>query len=458
MADITVEPRRQQPELLRVIDRVSQGVAGRGHDDLLRVQFEPLRLADLRPTLAALRRSPEKLTAYDVAEAAHDADLSAAWLEVTPVLVLHRAGAGIMTYHVVVDAPNGDPPGLDAASCISRVRLGIQPALLDLPDSWQALAPPDVPGAGTVRVLGVRDLSHTISERLCNLPVVQRRRQARTRPAVRIQPARPTGSTTVVLTTTEPPAGDPIDAFVSQYAGPLRGIGALDTYFSERATWIVERELADNLSTDRESAVYLLGNSELILFNDMLPAIQLQTQKRLGFSSPEMGAVYLYMHYVILMEWVYLQEAILRSYIQRLDMLAAAPRPQRAEMVRALHGALADLVQYQEDITPYTTRIDFLERARRYHKIDELAERFERKQSLLLSYASEYHDFREARAAEFLNWLAAILAGGELGNLIVNATGLTPDENVPVYLAVTLGSIGAAIAVMLILRLVARRQ
>ena len=110
-------------------------------------------------------------------------------------------------------------------------------------------------------------------------------------------------------------------------------------------------------------------------------------------------------------------------------------------------------MQYQEDITPYATRVEFMQRARAYHKLNELAERFERKQGLLLNYSSEYHDFREARAAEFLNWLAAILAGGELGNLIVNATGMEPAENVPVYLSVTLGSILVAMLVMTMLRL-----
>ncbi|HQE19593.1 MAG TPA: hypothetical protein PK607_13895, partial [Aggregatilineales bacterium] len=96
---------------------------------------------------------------------------------------------------------------------------------------------------------------------------------------------------------------------------------------------------------------------------------------------------------------------------------------------------------------------EFMQRARAYHKLDELVERFERKQDLLLNYSSEYHDYREARAAEFLNWLAAILAGGELGNLIVNATGMEPAQNVPLYLSVTLGSIGAAMLVMALLRL-----
>jgi len=257
----------------------------------------------------------------------------------------------------------------------------------------------------------------------------------------------------VVLLCTDPLPGDDIAAFVRDYAPELRGIGSMDTDYSNRASWLIERELGDNLSTDAELGVYLLGTSELLLFNHRLDEANAYNLRRLRLDDESLAPTYFYMHYAVLLMWIYLQEAILRAYIHRLDALAGAITPDRKAMVRTLHDALADLVQYQENITPYATRIEFLERARAYHQIDELGERFERKQDLLLSYTSEYHDYREASAAEFLNWLAAVLAGGELGNLIVNAAGIQPSENVPLYLAVTLGSIGVAMAVMTVLRL-----
>jgi hypothetical protein len=116
-------------------------------------------------------------------------------------------------------------------------------------------------------------------------------------------------------------------------------------------------------------------------------------------------------------------------------------------MIGTLQGALADLIQYQENITPFATRVEFLERARNYHKLDQLAERFERKQELILYYASEFHDYRDARATQFLNWLAGILTGAALAELIVTLAGITPQET-SLYLGITLGSILLVLAAL----------
>jgi uncharacterized membrane protein YeaQ/YmgE (transglycosylase-associated protein family) len=157
------------------------------------------------------------------------------------------------------------------------------------------------------------------------------------------------------------------------------------------------------------------------------------------------------MHYGVLLEWVYIQDAILRDYLRRLDALAADPHPRRRGVVAALQGALSDMVQYQEHITPYATRVEFLERARAYHKIDTLTETFERKQDLLLSYMSEYHDYRDARATVFLNWLVGILTGAELANLLAAAFGISSQTNRWLYVGVTLGSIALVFVVMIFL-------
>ncbi len=474
LSDTRAEPPGNWPEELRVADRVSQNVARNGHPDLLRFQLADLQMANLRPTLARWHRPPAQLSAAQIRTAAVDADSLRSWIGVTPQVVLHRAGVGIVEYTAAIYAPGAHPeddrmpavPGFTPDEAIELVRLGIQTQLLSLPDAWRNMIPEaaaewrffSVVGLGPDKHLalgGLRDLSQIISAHL-NAPDphgVRRRRQAPT--AVDIRPARPTGSTTVVLVETEPQAGS-LGEFVAQYAAPLRGVGAMDTYFRERALAVVERELSDNLSTDSETAVYLLGNSELIVFNDELPPIITQTRGRLGLRTEAATVYYLYMHYAVLLEWVYLQDALLRAYLQRLDVLVASSPLRRREMIGALHGALADLIQYQEDITPFATRIEFLEKTRAHHKLDQLGERFERKQDLLLNYSSEYHDFREARAAEFLNWLAAILAGGELGNLAVTAFGITPDRR-PLYLGITLGCIGLAIVVMTVLRVFNRR-
>ncbi len=293
VSDSQAEPTGSQPERLRVIERVSRSAASIGHPDLLRFQFEPFYLTDLRPTLRHLRCPPESLTS-----------------------------------------------GLD------------------------------------------------------------------------------------------------LGAFAAEHAATLRGIGAMDSYYRERAPWLVARDMGGNIGPDKETAVYLLGNSELILCNEDIDRVSKMVQKRLHLSTQDLAATYLYMHYEVLLEWIYLQDAILRAYIQRLDTLIAAPTPRRVEMIDALQGALSDLVHYREGITPFATRVEFLEQAGAHHKLDDLAATFERKQELLLNYSSEYYDYREARASEFLNWLAAILAGGELANLIINAAGIAPNENVTLYLSV----------------------
>ncbi len=463
VADTLSQSNKTLPPLLRIIDRVSRSVASAGHEDLIRFQFAPLWLTNIRPALGRYHRPAQKLTQPQVMQASSEASKNRDWIGLTPVLLLHRAGVGIMEYYATINlptvipgeklsgdrAPGPNAGGFDTEKTVETVRLGIHTNLLSMSTEYRDLIPDqpfdhgffqivETEQDGLLIVAGLRDLSHAVAARL----------DAKSADL----PPRPTGSTTVVLVDTEPAPGPDLEPFVNEYAFELRGIGAMDKFYFERARWIVHRELNDNFSTDAESGVYLLGNSELILFNDQLPDVVAGFLDHLNLLDDEHAVTYLYMHYGVLIEWIYLQEAILRAYLQRLDTLSATTPIRRPAMITTLHRALADLVQYQENISPYATRIEFLERARQYHKLDQLSDRFERKQDLLLTYSSEYHDYREARAAEFLNFLVAILTGGELANLIVNALGITPDENTPLYVGVTLGSILIAFGVMILLR------
>jgi hypothetical protein len=430
---------------MRVVERVSRGVASLAHGDLLRAQFEPIQVANLRPTLARYRRAPQHLTSQQVREAAAQADAEGAWYSVTPLLLVHRAQVGLMSYFVTVDRPEG---GLAPEEAIELVRMGISTQLIRLTGAWRAALPADRTAAHVEHLLdeapgqflavtGLRDLTQYAIAPFLSSPEAAAQE-------------RPTGSTSVILLDSNPAPGDDFEAFVGEHGVPLRGIGSMDSFYQERASWLVERELQNNLSADSETAVYLLGNSELMLFNHQTPAIVAHTAQRHNLST-EHAATYLYMHYGVLLEWVYIQEAILRQYLRRLDALAADPRPHRRDVIAALQGALADMVQYQEHITPYATRVEFLERARAYHKIDTLTETFERKQDLLLSYMSEYHDFRDARATVFLNWLVGILTGAELANLLAAAFGISPQSNRWLFVGVTLGSIALVFVIMVVL-------
>ncbi len=466
VSDSLAEPHHAQPEFLRVVERVSRSVAPIGHRDLLRVQLAPLEIADLDPTLDRLRIPPDALTAGQIAAAGADADAAETWIAVTPLLVLHRAGVCIVEYHAGLRSREG----LSVDEAVARVRLGIAVNLLALGEPWRDLLPtPSVEGpvhevvttqTAPERMLvamRLRDLTQSLiaAGLIAAVTAPPGRRARRAGPSVQADPPRPTGSTSVVLVETDPQAGDDFEAFCTEHGLALRGIGALDADWRNRAGWLVARELGNNLSTDAEMALYLLGTSELMLFNARVRAALAANRRRLRGS--EAGAALLFTaHYGVLMEWVYLQEAILKAYLGRLDALASSPAPDRARTIEALQGALADMVQYQEDITPYATRVEFLQRARAYRGVDALAERFEHKQDLLLSYASEFHDFREARATEFLNWLAGILTGAALAELITTLTGINASQPA-LYVGITLGSIALVLAVMaLLLRRVRR--
>lgn len=439
--------RREKPPRLRVVERAARGVARIGYDDLVRYQFDDIQIADLSPALSRFRIAPDKLDRSQIRQAARMAADRGGWFEITPMLLLHRSGIGIMQYHAVFNAPLGDPdrplPGYSPEEAIERVRLGIDTQLLRLPDSWLDFLPGE-PAERAIKLLpnqqvtvaGLRDLAQ------CFAAFVGETGDPEEAP-------RPTGSTSVILLQTEPAPSTDFPAFVRRYGAELRGIGAMDQFYRERADWLVTRELDDNLSADSEVAVYLLGNSELILYNDLLEEVTTSVRRRLRVGE-EQAMTYLYSHFTILLEWIYLQDAILRAYLHKLDALVSG-MPKRKEMIGTLRGALADLIQYQEDITPFATRIEFLERARRYHKLDVLAERFERKQELLIYYSQEFYDYREARATEFLNWLAGILTGAALADLIVTLLGISATSQTALYLSITLASIALVLAIMALL-------
>jgi|GEM_PF-1463292 len=440
---------------LKTIERVSRGVASIGYPNILRFQFAPIQIANIRPTLKRARRGPYDLSEHDVREAGRFADKDSKWSTVTPMLLLHQAGVGIMEYHVTLTHPDG----FTSDAAIDLVRMGINAQLLALEENWRCLLPDGAkdwpirevykrPGDHLL-VGGLRDLSQGVMAARLGAHVNTGKRRFLRRDHGRIEalPPRPTGSASIVLVDVDPTPGADFDAYCAEHAAALRGIGAMDVDWRHRAAWLIERELGDNLSTDAEMALYLLGSSELLLFNEDLPEVAEGDMRRLHLPDFDTTVTYFFTHYTVLMEWVYLQEAILRWYLRRVDALAASATPVRREVIHTLQGALGDLVEVQEDITPYSTRVEFLKRANTYRNLDVLAERFEKKQERLIDYASEYHDYREARATEFLNWLAGILTGAALANLITSLIGITPSQTV-LYLGINLGSIAVVLAIM----------
>lgn len=478
--------RRDQTAVLQIMERASRNVARTGYENVLRIQFNRFKIANLHPTLRRLSRPPDLLSEEQIVSAAFTVEHEELWFSVLPILLLHKSGTGIMQYHVSFNLKQG----YSADEAIALVRMGISPQLLMLPEAWQRAFPnkelaetaekkllhgvdhliPYGDGMALV-VTGLRDISqHVIAARLdsgepptrLNLRRMLRGRRANQKieeveEAVRTAHdiTRPTGSTSVILVECDPMPTMHFQHYTQHHAQTLRGIGAMDAYYRERAPWLIEQELFDNLSTDTELAVYLLGNSELLLFNELLPDLLPQIKKRLRVKEDHLAIIYEYMHYTVLLEWIYLQEAILRAYIQRLDKIAASGTPERKLMVDALQGALSDMVQYQENISPFANRVDFLERAGKSHNLDKLIDRFERKQELLLTYASEWHDYREASAAIFLNFLAGILAAAELTDILIPITGIDIVEEPVIYAGISLGTIGLVFVILIAL---ARRR
>lgn len=479
--------RRDQTAVLAIMERASRNVARTGYDNVLRFQFNRFKIANLHPTLKRLSRPPDMLSEDQIVSAAFSVEHDDLWFSVLPILLLHKSGTGIMQYHVSFNLRDGYTPD----EAIALVRMGISPQLLLLPEAWQRAFPKtEVAEKAEKKLLhgvdhlipfdddmalvvtGLRDISqHLIAGRLngneetktrVNLRRLLRGRKANQKieeveEAVRIAHdiTRPTGSTSVIVVEADPAPSTNLQDYIQHHAQTLRGIGAMDAYYRERAPWLVEQELFDNLSTDTELGVYLLGNSELLLFNEQLPDLLPLIKKRLRVKEDHLAIIYEYMHYTVLLEWIYLQEAILRAYIQRLDRIAASGTPERKLMVDALQGALSDMVQYQENISPFANRVDFLERAGKSHNLDKLIDRFERKQELLLTYASEWHDYREASAAIFLNYLAGILAAAELTDILIPLTGIDIVEEPVIYAGISLGTISVVFVILIAL---ARRR
>ena len=448
--------RHDQPDPLRVIERASRNVARIGYDSILRYQFKPFRMVGLQPMLSRMHTTPDTLNAAEIELTAQEADAKYTWIDVTPMLVLHRAGVGIMEYLATMAA---DGKGFTPDEAIERVRLGISTQLLDFDNNWREVIPENKEEWGIfasvpygenrhLTIGGLRDMSQIVGSFLAQSPKAKPKGKVM---PIEASPSRPTGSTTVVLVKTEPEAGRDFGAFLTEHAPALRGIGAMDTYYKERAKAVVEREFSEDLSTDSESAVFLLGNSELVLFNDELDWVVNSARERMSLPNNDLVITYLYMHYEVLMEWTYMQDAILRAYITRLDAHVAQRAPRRRQMIATLQGALSDLIQYQENITPFATRIEFLEKARAQHKLDELGDRFERKQEMLLNYASEFHDYRDARATEFLNFLVGILSGASIAELIVTLTNIQPTQT-GLYLGIYIGCMVVVLAILWIVQ------
>src|SRR5262249_44819577 len=161
-------------------------------------------------------------------------------IDVTPMLVLHRASVGIMEYLATMAS---EEKGFTPDEAIERVRLGITAQLLDLSNDWRDVIPENheewaiqtiVPSGENrhLTVGGLRDMSQIVGSYLAQSP--KARPKGKVMP-VEASPSRPTGSTTVVLVKTQPEAGHDFGAFISEHAPALRGIGAMDTYYKERA-------------------------------------------------------------------------------------------------------------------------------------------------------------------------------------------------------------------------------
>ncbi|MGF1507376.1 MAG: hypothetical protein ACFB51_19960, partial [Anaerolineae bacterium] len=262
----------------------------------------------------------------------------------------------------------------------------------------------------------------------------------------------PTGTSTVILSEVDPAPTDNFDHYLAHHAATLRGIGAMDRHYVERAQWLVEQVMFKNLSTDSELAVFLLGKSDLFLFNDRLPDILDALARRSYIGDETTALTYMLLHYSVLVDWVTLQKALLTTYLDRIDRLTQQARPDRGRLVAVLQDSINDLEQYQDSLSPYANRTDFVDAVSAHNGLDRLMERFERKQELLLAYAQEYHDFQEVRAAVFLNWLAGILAAAEFSSIVLPVLGVTQDEEPVLYALLALGSIGVVFVVLAWLR------
>ncbi|NDJ54470.1 MAG: hypothetical protein GYB68_15485 [Chloroflexi bacterium] len=434
-SSIAVSGANSLPPLLSAIERASIGAANGGHQTVLRAQLQNVRLVNL-PRSGGRNRftlSPQALVDVYLDEIE-----SPTWIEVAPVLALHRSGVGLLEFYASYHHERGQRPFRRLTHAIHYVRSGIYRQVLLMPEGWVKLMqdhqPTRVGGDDYAQVGELLDLSYSV---LYDLQAKTHAGLSRAQAKNVLPIDKPiTRSATVILAETAPMAGDRFEPFVMEFGAQLRGVGAMDLHYEERAFWLIDEELSHNLSIDSELALFLLGNSELLLFNEQILDLRPGWQRR--GSEPDVLAAYV--RYVILIQWVYIQKTIAQLYLARLDELAGQRPPRRQQVIQVLQGALGDLVHYQDDITGFATNIRFLEEMRAHHNLPDFEDRIEAKQSLLLNYTSENHDFREAQAAEILNWLVGILAGVELADIVAQGVGLSPDIQ-PTYGIITVSSI-----------------
>lgn len=361
----------------------------------------PLRSVDV----AALPRA-DQLSADEVRAQLPEL----AWRTLRVSLLLHQSGVACLRYEARFD------DGLDVEAAVAAARLGLETLVIrtpagfarELPEHVTWVKPVVTEGEQRVWVGSLRDVSsHLLRGQLRDaLSAVLPTRFGEVRSHKLI-------NTTLIEITDAPAIADKRAATRIESLGrELRGIGSLDVAYATRADQLINEAFSEDLSHDEELGLYLLGASELVLFDQTAKPVLESESARLG-TDPYLASRYISGHYACLLEWIQLERFLIGMY----DSLMSRSMTRDVspdEMLALQRSSMQDLLEYGEGITPYATRAACLEHARQLYRLGDEQQRLEKKRDVVADYVMQKYSLRTNNGIALLNLIVSATVAFEV--------------------------------------------
>jgi hypothetical protein len=228
-----------------------------------------------------------------------------------------------------------------------------------------------------------------------------------------------TSTTLIEIYKTNPPCDSAEFLKIEKYGRELRGVGSMDQAYQNRADHLVMSTFESNFSDDEEMSLYLMGLSDFLIYNKKLEEVLPEEKRRLQTSSDYLATKYISYHYESLLDWVYVEQTLIRMYDLLLSRSMARESIRPEEMLSLQKNSMQDLIEYSDGITPFTTRADILEKARVMYRIPEDQEKLEKKRDMVTEYVMQEYSLRTNKGIQILNLIISATITFELMQLIL---------------------------------------
>lgn len=162
-----------------------------------------------------------------------------------------------------------------------------------------------------------------------------------------------------------------------------------------------------------------MGLSDFLLYDNKTEKLVPEERKRLKLNSDYLVMKYISYHYECLMDWVYMEQYLIRMYDMLLSRSMARENILPRKMLELQKNSMRDLIEYNEGITPFATRGDILEQARFMYRIPEEQERLEKKRDMVTEYVMQEYSLRTNRGIQVLNMIVSATIAFELMQMII---------------------------------------